>query len=117
MFFLEKRKLEEKTGIQSGKRRKIRSEPCNVYEDADICVNDDRNDSEKRSNDIKKTDDSNKNDDSASKQEQNQIVKTPFQIDDVVWVKIRGSPSWPARIAKFYYGRTVMVDIICFNDY
>lgn len=127
--FSEKRTLKDASINQSAKRRKI----CDNYraeefktnvEVVDSCSSDrkeerkadDRNHSKQRTNDAEN---SNENDDTnkATGQKSNQIAKMAFQIDDIVWVKIRGFPTWPARVERFYYGRVLMVDVYWLNDY
>lgn len=113
--------------MQSAKRRKVcysRSEELKTnVEAAAICSNDrkEKNKADDRNYSSKLTNDANaskKNYDSDKKEpESKAIVKMAFQIDDAVWVKIRGHPTWPAKIEKFHYGRTLMVDVFWFNDY
>lgn len=126
--FSEKRKLKDNSMIQSAKRQKVcdknKAEESKTNNDeVDNCSNDrkgkrkvdDRNHSKQRTNDAEEL---NKNSDGNKKEQQsNQIVKMTFQIDDAVWVKIRGFPTWPAKVERFHYGRALMADVYWFNDY
>lgn len=46
---------------------------------------------------------------------QNNIVaKVEFKINEVIWCKIRGSPTWPCKIKSFVKNMAI---VVWFNDY
>lgn len=40
-----------------------------------------------------------------------------FKVGEVVWAKLRGFPSWPARIEKIVGDKKQTMEIYWFNDY
>lgn len=47
----------------------------------------------------------------------NEIAIIDFQVNDIVWVKLKGSPFWPAKIERIYGQRNQMLEVFWFNDY
>lgn len=45
------------------------------------------------------------------------IALMEFQTDDLVWCKLKGHPSWPAKVLNVYGKNRQMLEVYWFKDY
>lgn len=47
----------------------------------------------------------------------NAITTREFELGEIVWAKLKGSPHWPATVLNVYGSRRQMLEVFWLNDY